>query len=646
MKAALVGSASDPNALGVVFATGEAPDRAACASVEVSLAYATATFRKGNWNETAKLYLAAFSKREIALAQAVQDKPSSGETADTSTSPDAALFSDRLAFLRSFANAGANAALALLRAGESGAVQHAVLAMEQGLQQGLQESFDLIEIDLERHQATGRPGAERFRNARATLARLTHRAARGGAAAPSTQALINAREEFEAAIAEIQIAPGFEQFLRPVDMAAVRAAASASPLVYLGATEHGGLALLVPDADQPVMPIDLPELTTRALRMIAEPYEKARSEISDKRPIRPWLETLDLTLRELWELAMERLCAALETRGLTRAVLIPYGGALASLPWHAAFTMGAAGRPDERRYACDGIAWRYAPSARLIGPPRRWTPRRGRAEEALVVYHADSPGDPEQEVEAIRAALGATTVASGRRATPENARRAWRDVRYAHLIVHGHSDPAEPLNSSLEMARNRDLTIRDLLWEPKPLEARLFVLAACGSAVTSGRQGVDEIVSWPAALMRAGAHQVMASSWPVLDAATLPLMRGFYERLGQDEGVDLAKALLASARDVRGGGVADLGPAPVEHAVPFWRRLLGGFGAKSESIMAGAGMRLHAGHRLKVAGDDSAGLAAVPGPELPADPDAAPSNWNHPHFWAGFSIHGAHDDVI
>ena len=625
---------------GVKTAIKGAPAHEPAAGARLGLVYAGPAFRQGLWAKAAGLYGAAFQAREIALGEMEQTAPAeTARGADGVPAGVAALYEDRLGFLRAFANAGANAALALLRAGGQGAAEQAALAMELGLQQSLQESFDLIEIDLLRHRATGRPGADRFRNARARLATLTRAAVKGGAGAPSAQALQAARDEFGLAIAEIQAAPGFEQFLRPVDTAAIRQAAASSSVVYLGATEHGGLALIVPDAEAPVIPVDLPDLTTPVVQDIAEPYEQARAGISDDRPIRPWLDRLDATLRALWPVAMERLCAELQERGLTRAVLIPYGGTLASLPWHAAWTVGA-GRQDGRRYACDGITWRYAPSARLSGPPRQWPPRRGRAEEALVVYHADSPGDPEQEAAAIRAALGAITVVSGRKATPENVRRAWQAARYAHLDVHGHADTNEPLKSCLVLAGERELSIRDLLSEPQPLPARLCVLAACSTAVTSGRQGVDEVVSWPAALMRAGVGQVMASSWPVWDAATVPLMRGFYERLGRDEGADLAEALQASARAIRGGGMAELAPAPVAGSEPFWRRMMGGLGGKAEPVAAGARMRQRAGHRMKRSAPDSTVT------DTPADPDTAPANWNHPHFWAGFCIHGTEDSIV
>jgi CHAT domain-containing protein len=333
---------------------------------------------------------------------------------------------------------------------------------------------------------------------------------------------------------------------------------------------------------------------------------------------------------------MERLCEVLEHRGLTRVVLIPYGGALASLPWHAAWNKEIGGQ-DDRRYACDGIAWRYAPNATLLGEPRRWPPRRGQEVEVVVVHHLEGISDPEQDTAAIRAAMGKVTLLTGRRATPETVRRTWRGARYVHLDTHAEANPDEPLKSCLLLAKKRELSIGDLLRAPQPLEARLMALAACGSAVTSGRQGVDEIVSFPAALMRAGAAQVIASAWPVWNEATVQLMAGFYERLGQNEGADLAESLLTSARAMRSGGTAELAAKHLAtHRAPFWSWLRG---RSNHPSAPKTRRRWRSGYRLTVAADDADTTQQAP------DPDTAPSNWNHPYFWAGFAIHGAPDKV-
>ena len=109
--------------------------------------------------------------------------------------------------------------------------------------------------------------------------------------------------------------------------------------------------------------------------------------------------------------------------GASRAVLIPYGGTLAQLPWHAAWTADA-NVPEpvpeyRRRYVCDQVAWRYGPSARLLGDPRRYAARRAAAAEAVIVHHAKGPTCSAAEAAAVRAALGAGTELTGRRARPE-----------------------------------------------------------------------------------------------------------------------------------------------------------------------------------------------------------------------------------
>jgi CHAT domain-containing protein len=139
--------------------------------------------------------------------------------------------------------------------------------------------------------------------------------------------------------------------------------------------------------------------------------------------------------------------------------------------------------------------------------------------------------------------------------------------------------------------------------------------------------------------MRAGAHSVMASSWPVWNPSIEPLIRDFYRRLGQDEGIDLAEALMASARTIRDGGTQKTRHAPVAAATPFWKRMLGGSAEKAGPMAASAR------HRLKMPVDHAQASAARQTLPMASDPDTAPANWSHPHFWVAFAIHGSHDSV-
>jgi CHAT domain-containing protein len=91
--------------------------------------------------------------------------------------------------------------------------------------------------------------------------------------------------------------------------------------------------------------------------------------------------------------------------------------------------------------------------------------------------------------------------------TAPSVLKAWAKARYVHLTVHGQADPADPMNTHLVLSDGNRLTVSDLLRARQPLAARLVTLAACEAAVTSGRQGIDEIVGFPAALLRAGVGQ-------------------------------------------------------------------------------------------------------------------------------------------
>jgi CHAT domain-containing protein/tetratricopeptide (TPR) repeat protein len=598
---------------GVARTTEELVPTYPVGAITVSLPHGRTAFARGDWANAAKLFQVAAVGREMAFDRLPLN---AGNAA-----AQAAAVRQRREFLEQFANIGPNTALSLLRAGNRpNAAEEAALAMEQGLQQTMQESFDLIENDLVRYAARGR-SLDYFRLSRARLVELIEKRDRLGNVRGLADELAAASINYDLSVAEIRRAPGFETFLRPTELSLIRAAAARVPLVYIGATLHGGVAVVVPSADRPIFTFELPELTTGQVAHWATRYERQRDAMRSSQPLRPFLDELDLLLPKLWSMAMKRLCSVLPHHGIRTAVLIPYGGQLAQLPWHAAYGADP-GHPDGRQYACDRIVWRYGPNARLLGPPQQWPRRSGSRAETLVVFHQGSPPTAESEAAAIRAAMKTTREARETDASVANVLRRWRDARYVHINAHGRADGDEPLRSHIELHGGDRLSVRHLLTEREPLAARLLVLSACSTAVTSGREGIDEIVSFPAAALRSGAGQVAASFWPVWDVATLELMRGFYSRLGRDECVDLAAALQASAREVEHGGAAT-SAVPIPPPASLLRRM---FGRTPPAVPAPGRIQLSEG------GSDG-------------DPDAGRDNWNHPYFWAGFAIHGNADTV-
>ena len=90
-----------------------------------------------------------------------------------------------------------------------------------------------------------------------------------------TENLREAREELDAAIAEIRTVPGYQRFLLPPAFSDLVADAGACPLAYLGATESGGLALVVHPESASVTVAWLPELTEETLAAKVGTYRDA-----------------------------------------------------------------------------------------------------------------------------------------------------------------------------------------------------------------------------------------------------------------------------------------------------------------------------------------------------------------------------------
>jgi CHAT domain-containing protein len=82
------------------------------------------------------------------------------------------------------------------------------------------------------------------------------------------------------------------------------------------------------------------------------------------------------------------------------------------------------------------------------------------------------------------------------------------------------------------------------------IRPRRAVLSACESAVL-GEDLPDELVSLATGLLQAGAGAVLATLWPVDDAATVALVARFYQ-LWRDHAVEPADALRRAQLWVRG----------------------------------------------------------------------------------------------
>jgi len=93
---------------------------------------------------------------------------------------------------------------------------------------------------------------------------------------------------------------------------------------------------------------------------------------------------------------------------------------------------------------------------------------------------------------------------------------------------HGSFDVDNFLNSALHLARDKQLTLADMLSHTVDLRGlRLMILSACQTAVIDLQGAVNEVRSLSAGMLQGGARAVLAPLWSVDDRATYLLIARF-----------------------------------------------------------------------------------------------------------------------
>ena len=149
------------------------------------------------------------------------------------------------------------------------------------------------------------------------------------------------------------------------------------------------------------------------------------------------------------------------------------------------------------------------------------------------------------EVASLKTQLKDAMIFDGKLATAASLRSKVASPGYdiVHLATHGRLDAKNPQQSHILFA-DRDLTYGDIPTLPFK-HTKLVVLSACDTAVASGGGKVGgtgvEIAGLAYQFQRTRVDAVLASLWPVDDAATAELMASFYGRVR--EGKTWAQAL-------------------------------------------------------------------------------------------------------
>ncbi|MEZ4471437.1 MAG: CHAT domain-containing protein [bacterium] len=280
-----------------------------------------------------------------------------------------------------------------------------------------------------------------------------------------------------------------------------------------------------------------------------------------------------------------------QARGVRLLVIVPHGPLhpvpFEALPW--------AGRLLVDRFAVVTEA-NLTAVATALRPVTATTPRR---RLAIGDPRDNLPGAREEAQEVARRFAGTRTLL-GAEARESVVRDALGDADFVHFATHGiRPAPDAPLYLELVPDSGFDGRLHADELAARPTAARLVVLSVCDSA--GGQGGAGDEIPWVVdrAFLEAGARSVVASRWPVHDAASVLFMRNFYAALeGGPEGSDLIDAFHKAQLALRNGR------ARPEELGPLLAMLDGARGTQAPTR-----------RRIR--------------------------DFTHPYFWATFSLRGA-----
>lgn len=283
------------------------------------------------------------------------------------------------------------------------------------------------------------------------------------------------------------------------------------------------------------------------------------------------LDTQWLLAEQLYQHLLQPLATALQ--GSTHWILIA-DGPLQSLPWAALVTR----REPEPRFLVESVLLSVAPSSdvwmriqtRAKTPPRALalgdpilTVRPGQGLRPMKQAALQPLPGARVEAEQVAARYGQQAqLLLGNEATERAARAALPEVSVAHFALHSVLDQQSPMDSYIALAPGPDadtdltqdgrLSAQEVLAELR-LRMSMVVLSACASA--RGRElAGNGVLGLGSAFQAAGADAVVASLWPISDAATAILMPDLHQAFAKQQHSAEAlahaqRAWLAAARD-------------------------------------------------------------------------------------------------
>jgi CHAT domain-containing protein/TPR repeat protein len=314
--------------------------------------------------------------------------------------------------------------------------------------------------------------------------------------------------------------PEFRYFLGDLPFEEIKLQAKEAPLVYLLTSVTGGMGLIVTSDGVDFILLD--NITDESLyQKVSGAYWQSYFNHS----YNEWMENLEQMTGWLWDSAIGELVKFLLNHNHKRVILIPTG-LFGMLPLHGAWEKDQ----DDYHYAIDDITFTYTPSARAHMEARQKATSR-HLDTLLVVDNPDgSLVYTNEETKSVLSHFANNTFLhlQGKQATTQRIRQAINEFDIIHFSTHGYANYHQPMSSGLLLANGEFLTLEEIS-QTRFERARLAVLSACETSVSSDIQLLDEVISLPAGFIIAGLPGVIGSLWSVNDLSTAILMAWFYQ---------------------------------------------------------------------------------------------------------------------
>ncbi|KAJ7190799.1 CHAT domain-containing protein [Mycena pura] len=368
-------------------------------------------------------------------------------------------------------------------------------------------------------------------------------------------------EQWDEAINSVRLLPGFEDFMRPKGMDALKQAAVSGPIIILTTSATTCFALIITLSNDAqclkLSQVDLPREQyladlSRSLPTRASDFETfvASPEQGNYPETRLWAgregsvivdpeDTFREFLADLWKNIVKPVFNALslqKSANPPRLWWCPTGN-LTFLPFHAAGIYG----PDVTDCASDYVVSSYTPTlTALLDPPVETASKFQMT--AIIQPQAPNcsplPG-ARDELDKIVQRVPKPWLTSLGDTTPAMIKPALirlRESAIMHFACHGVQDLERPLDSGLILTDGR-LKVSEIMRRPDGANAldiqkclSLAFLSACETA--KGDKAVpDEAIHLAATLLFAGFRGVVATMWTMNDLDGPKVADMFYEYL-------------------------------------------------------------------------------------------------------------------